>query len=628
MHLKILRHLRLINMKKPFLTIIFLFLSVSFLYAGTPHYVDTTASGPLYNGTWGDPFKTIQDVNDYNFSTGDDVYFKVGQTWTISTTQGLNIDWYGDDDPEDYVTIGAWSAEGNFTLNGNARPIISGNNNNYPSGDYSSLIRRELGSQGTGWIKVENLKLEYSKWYALLFKKISNFVVDNCWTYRNAEPGILIVRSHTGVVSDNIVDQSSYNRPPGAGIEITGADNLNNTYDITVTRNKVHRGHEGIGVYKRARNITIEHNHIWDNNSYHLYVDASSNIIFRFNTVYNSVTKPPDGQFSSLVVFDNEDERAYCYYDDNEIYGNRIAGGLEGIKLSNSKEGCASSGHRIYNNTLVDNKTNIKMGSDGGSFSDVLIKNLISWTITGGDSTHTVGCNESGVTWNNNLWSSDPGSGSTGCDNDATDPPNASPDLEKASGWRNFVAGGAIGTEWQPNPGSPANSGGTDLGNGLEYTLIPNTGDVSATPFDPFTPADADDSAWPYGAFVADLFISGLTPASGSTGNSITVDANWTNPGTANTVTILFDKKAEHDPPTTEIHSGSLVTTHDLGTLDYDTEYAIRIDVVHDGGTQEGVVYYFTTTSELNPPTPTGGGIEYHKNASEIGYNKSGASIQ
>ena len=57
------------------------------------YYVDATGGNDTNNGqsdamAW----RTISKVNNYRFQTGDDVYFKCGQTWTEEL---LYIDWSG-----------------------------------------------------------------------------------------------------------------------------------------------------------------------------------------------------------------------------------------------------------------------------------------------------------------------------------------------------------------------------------------------------------------------------------------------------------------------------------------------------------------------------------------------------
>jgi len=63
------------------------------LVSGTDYYVDCSAASNG-DGSFETPWNRIWRVNNHVFSTGDDVYFKVGTTCTPSTS-GLFIDWNG-----------------------------------------------------------------------------------------------------------------------------------------------------------------------------------------------------------------------------------------------------------------------------------------------------------------------------------------------------------------------------------------------------------------------------------------------------------------------------------------------------------------------------------------------------
>lgn len=129
------------------------------------------------------------------------------------------------------------------------------------------------------------------------------------------------------------------------------------------------------------------------------------------------------------------------------------------------------------------------------------------------------------------------------------------------------------------------------------------------------------------GAYEYDVVISNASPAQGSTGISTTTDLNWTNPTGTTNIDLLFDKKSEHDPPTTVELNDQNVETWDCGTLDYSTEYAWRVDVNHAGGTETGTVYYFTTTAKSNPPIPSVG-MNYCPNGVAGSYCSKGIKVQ
>jgi len=125
-----------------------------------------------------------------------------------------------------------------------------------------------------------------------------------------------------------------------------------------------------------------------------------------------------------------------------------------------------------------------------------------------------------------------------------------------------------------------------------------------------------------------DLAVYGVSPGQGDTEVSIIVDLIWTNPGSANHIDLLFDKKADHDPPTTKELDDQNVETWDCGTLVVGTEYAFRIDVNHDGGTETGTVYYFTTAGGPPAPSLQTGTSKFHKNAPVWKYKAGGGVIK
>ena len=110
----------------------------SLVLAGTAHYVDCS-SGENGNGSYANPWNNIPSVNSHSFGTGDDVYFKVDTTCTLTANgDRLQVDWGGTSG--DRAIIGAYYGDGQFGLNGNSRPIIDGYSNAYPDHE-QGLVR-------------------------------------------------------------------------------------------------------------------------------------------------------------------------------------------------------------------------------------------------------------------------------------------------------------------------------------------------------------------------------------------------------------------------------------------------------------------------------------------------------
>jgi parallel beta-helix repeat protein len=422
----------------------------SLVFASTAYYVDCSARSNG-NGSFLRPWNNIAPVNSYNFKTGDDVYFKAGKTCTFSDR--LKIDWKGTD--SDRVIIGAYSGKNDFTLSENARPIISGSINTVPTYEsYQALIERQLSTQGDGYITVENLRLEYSGSYAILFKKTSNVRVENCYIYRPKRQGIVFVRVYSGTIDGNIVEEASYHRSPGAGIEVSGANASNSTYDITISRNKVFHSYEGIGLYKMTRNCIVENNVLYDNRSYQIYIDAGKDNVVRRNVIYGSTEwadwKSSKREWASAAILvEVEQERcdqkpgSYPYGDSNKIYGNFIANTKYGIALLSGCDSFVQTNNKIYDNRIIGCGYNFRFADDAG-WSGNEVYNNVSLNFSDGvrTSRHSNDYSPSGVTWSANNFS---GSVSG---NAAINARIYIPELNKSSGWHSIEPGTADGTEW------------------------------------------------------------------------------------------------------------------------------------------------------------------------------------
>jgi len=172
---------------------------------------------------------------------------------------------------------------------------------------------------------------------------------------------------------------------------------------------------------------------------------------------------------------------------------------------------------------------------------------------------------------------------------------------------------------------SPAIDAGVDLGIDYDDALDPDsTWPDSVAVLD----QDLYGAGWEIGSYVFDMHISAASPAQNAVGISVTVDLTWTNPTGTTNIDLLFDKKSEHDPPTTVRLNDQDQETWDCGTLDYNTEYAWRVDINHAGGTETGTVYYFTTTTQANPPVLSGGGAKWNKDGVAWKWNRNGVSIK
>ena len=477
---------------KKIIILFFIFFIPSIIFAGTAHYVDCSA-GTNGSGTYASPWNNIPSVNSHSLSTGDDVYFKVSTTCTVSTSSGhLVVDWDGNSG--DTVVIGAYYGDGQFGLNGNARPIIDGQNT-YPSTDYVGLIHK---TTGPGYITVENLKIQNSNYHGINFTDQSgnvNIIVQDCHTYRTRGAGITFNYVDTGLIEDNIVDTASYNFSPGAAINVGAGFQDGSCIDVVVRGNVVKNSYEGIGLYKEASSCIVEKNSVYDNRSYQIYnASGSHDNIIRYNLVYHSSGKDPKRGIVISCESWTCGNIAQCS-NDNQIYGNLIASAESGISLTSNCGLLPSNGNKIYNNTIVDSVDyNFRITGTGSGNE---IKNNISRLYTSG-STHSNSDSPTGVTWDTNVfYGVDTVSG-----NAATNQVTSDPLLSKTSGWRSLTTGAVDGTEFALQDNSSAIDAGLSLGVLYDDSIDPENVNYTAFPITVQILDQDEYESWEIGAII------------------------------------------------------------------------------------------------------------------------------
>ena len=456
----------------------FLLLSLPAVVLGAVHYVDCSDTGSTNQGTYAEPFKTIDAVNDHAMSTGDDVYFKVGTSCTLDATDDkLNIDWDGSS--SDRVIIGAYYGEAQFGLNGNARPRIIGTRGTIPASIYSGIINK---GSGTGYITVQDIQVEESKGRGISLSGSQMMpMVDNCYTLNTTYFGIYIQargnsESDPFIIENNTVERSSYGRVGGGGIVVDGNNTLNHSYYGLIRKNTVFHGWEGINVVKRARNVIIEQNESYDQRSTGLYIDAAQNNTIRYNQVYWTSDGRTNWSGYWGIAINNEYERPYCYISDNKVYGNIVSGSTSmGILVKNEysdrvDSSCDSDNTLVYNNTVVDCDAYNYQFLHGDNETGCSVQNNISYIVDGGSHVNITGTN----VWNHdyNLYSSEPITAAKG----AHDPSYAAPGLNKTTGWQSMTAGSVPASNWAlSSAASPAVNVGAALTGDYAFILHPDS---------------------------------------------------------------------------------------------------------------------------------------------------------
>jgi co-chaperonin GroES (HSP10) len=395
-------------------------------------------------------WETVDKVNSYNFSTGDDVYFKCNSHWKNAS---LTVDWDGTG--TDPVVIGSYYVVADKVYFGvlGAKPIIDGSDV-LPDSKHIGLVNVYNHNN----ITIKNLMVINSEGMAVSAIGATNITISGIETDNIYNAGIILRQSSASTITNckvfnvgrkTVEDKT---RRPASIAALKGSDN------IIISNNIVENCYaEGIGAYGQdgfpVSNVTIEDNQVYDNDFVAIYADDANHVWIRRNLVYGTTRRPRDG-----IAVNTEARHIPPYYThDIHIYGNFIGGASNAIKLNAAASRATLKNIFVYNNTAVSSiNYNFKSAASGNQFSNVEIKNNISWAISGG---HTSFPSSSGIIWDNNLWSSKP---STVCMG-PNDPPYSPPLLAKTSGWNSIYAGNLDFSDFSLQTGSPAIAAGTPL---------------------------------------------------------------------------------------------------------------------------------------------------------------------
>ena len=403
----------------------FIFFIPNILLAGTAYYVDPNAPNGG-NGTFEQPWNSIAQVNAKKFANGDDVYFKVGTTMAVTTN--MNVRWSGT--PNDPVIIGAYYGKNQFGLNGSARPILRGNQdekNPVPDNPYNGII----DCVGSGYVTVRDLHIKDSRAGGIFMKgqvppnrdpSIYNSIINNI-IENSGRQGIVLGRCSYGLVENNVIDTTSTVKEllaagvwahGGAGLEVTGMNKPDEPYVYnTVRGNTLRYCHESLGIYGGARYTTVENNIIYETSQVAIYATNSRNGVIRNNLVYNPDPqkskhwRQPDGRRNGIWI-DCEGHVASTIKAIGEwkVDNNYVAGFANGIWLNNASsdiEGIYQKNNKIHDNIIVDCDRNILVSKAGVGWEGNEIYNNYSFIFTSGLD-HVVGVNAAGVTWYNNHY--------------------------------------------------------------------------------------------------------------------------------------------------------------------------------------------------------------------------------
>jgi hypothetical protein len=365
-------------------------------------------------------WKTIEKINGFKFSVGDDVYFKCGDEWKPSTH--FSVKWSGNETNQ--AIIGAYYVENGLIKTDGCgsfeRPIIEGLMKNGP-GDTLEMAGGVPDSNSAAMIDVvyeygktniykRNITVQDFhilnsngvgvKLFGVDYGNIKRVKVENCMSsgiimklaninYSRKEVIPTYDENNIGgstksiiedceVTEDNLGPRKFYTNN-GAGIVAVQSRN------VLIRRNYVHEGYgEAIGVYNNngiydhIGYSTVEDNVVFDMYNANIYFSNTNHNIARRNLVYSTgnprfaTLKTGDdrawgGSGIGIANEEGDSSQEARQSDYNYVYNNMVAntGACFGIGTQWDDESDIISNVKFFNNICVGNRNGFGIGPTG-----------------------------------------------------------------------------------------------------------------------------------------------------------------------------------------------------------------------------------------------------------------------
>jgi len=435
------------------------------------YYVKNDGNDNLAGTTDATAWATIGKVNSSVSATGDDVYFKCGDTWTGTR---LYVDWYGTSGNR--AIIGAYYGDGTIGVSGN-KPIIDGDNS-APSTYTDGLIY----VVGGPYVTVENIKIINSAGHGLRFHTNTDYgYADNVDAQDIDNAGIMWWYSDNGKATDCTITLAAMAYHRGEIGDWPACLMAAYSQNAEFQNCKVYNVHgEGIGLYKNSHGGLVEKCLVYNAEKVGIYIEGSHDCIIRHNLVYGTTdttyhryTNPP--QSGAAIWQGDEGWVPYTSYN-NKIYGNLVAYTAYGFV--GASEGYGLTNVEVYNNTFIGCDATFWISAS--IFSNSAYRNNISWPRSGANYGHYRGTSDTlSLVWSNNNWST-----SVSGDRSGTGDVIGVPSLSKTTGWDTLTAGSLDGTQFALQGGADNIDAGYNVGSSSIYDQTPNVdeSDWTATP--------------------------------------------------------------------------------------------------------------------------------------------------
>ena len=389
---------------------------------------DDSADGRSDATAWA----SLDKVNNFSFASGDQVLLHEGHRWVGL----LTIDWAGTSSAP--AVVGSYYVDGSTLKRGfrSAAPVIDGEDR-LPSSRYAALVTVKANG-----VRVENLRVMNSEGRGIGVVQVNDVEVIGCSVSNISGGGIHILRSQGSRAEDNFVTEAGIGARDGAStwgasIEIVASNST------VVRHNTVSEVYgEGINAHDGSQYTLIEQNNLFGVRAVGIYSDGAPDTTIRRNIVVgtaNSAWWRSGSSVGAGIALNNE---AYHYPIGGgsqsvsiqskraKVYGNLVAYTSSGLAVwGQGLPETSFDGVLIYNNTFVDNNTQVSMNNKpkpGAQFTNNILLSLSSGT------KDVEGTSLNGMTTKNNYFSQ----GNPGGDYVHSGNRFTGLKISKMSGWR------------------------------------------------------------------------------------------------------------------------------------------------------------------------------------------------
>ena len=343
------------------LTVFSIFFMSSASLAAT-YYIDATEGNDSYSGTsQSAAWKTITKVNGSNFSPGDQILFKRGETWTGTT---LSIS--SDGAEGNHINIGVYGTGDKPIIDGtglsktvylNGRSFITINNLEVKKGGHGIFI---TPSSINGQINIMDCEIHDSEDNNISIKDRGNVTIESCKIYNSAANGI----------SAYSADTSSWGGRTGHNVKLLGNFIYNNSKsgffvygDDAIVRNNEMYGNGGgdkegyyHNIYISGDNAIVEKNILRDAT----YGDGlrflGSNLTVRYNFIRHN-RKHGIGIWNDYPVDHSNLNISYNLFIQRDYAETPVSLPLA-INIDNAAGAGNFSNIKIYNNSVYGENDN------------------------------------------------------------------------------------------------------------------------------------------------------------------------------------------------------------------------------------------------------------------------------